>query len=1078
MKTIYTFLFVLLATNVFATQKFVLLSGKNNIDHDGSVLKPWETISYAVSQIEAHDTICVGSGVFTEKNILIDKPVTLKGINADYSIVQAGVSNTEDNKNTVFNIQSDVAIINLTIRHGSPGILVGADATLKISYCNVINCEAETAGGGINASGNLYISNSCIANNTTNQSGGGIFASGYTRILNSTVSNNHSTGSGTFGGGILINNGIFEMKNSTVVFNSAGSKGKGIHINSSNAVVNVFYNNIVAANGIPDVGANYAQSFKNSENIDYNLISAGFSEYLDFGENSYLNSNSADEVIQAVVDSIALLPLTNSGNGVLAHPIDNHSYLALNKGGPLGTSTDVRNALRVEPDLGAYEYCPNAPMTGLEILNIDTTVFLNKATRIAVVAEPAYTSEEYILELTPASEAKAELSADTLIPTSPGMIKVWAHHISNYEIKDSIVLRAVEEPITIQSIGLNLNTNYTSVLPGTQLQFSTNVFPKTVMDTTVTWSVEPKSLATITQSGLFTAISTGEVTVSAISNSNTSIQEQINITIIEKNWIDIQINSNNVIKTGISNPCGAVLCWLTDSETERPRNRSMETALSQMNAGALRFPYGYLSNNYLWTKYPENITGRLEPCVATPNIPGNWDWAVDENGFFKNDLDFDEYVGLCRKVGAEPVVCVNIMSHVYYDDDEITIDTLIFYAKEWVRYANITKGYGIKYWQIGNEQDHHKDIYPFDEFKADYKRMAKAMHEVDPTIKTAPGLLSNWNSDMLAYCPEYIDFITCHQYLYFGGSETEGYNVWKDYGSNLIPNIKKNQDILSSSNSKMEIFVTETGITGGQYPDPQIFNLYKALLLFEMQMEQITLPNVANTFYWATHTPWNGEYGDNPIATLFSNDEKNSNHLQADILTMINSNIQSKYIGKHTQDGIVCYSTISENDSLLVVFALNKNEIPLGLSIKTDEMGEFRKFEKLTFAGQGEFDPNVSFKKQSEGQIDENVLNTTLLPQSITIIRAELDEYVATDIQSFPEFNLKIYPNPVTDILTISHNHTSELQGVIKNLSGKTIKLFECDKYCNIDVSALPVGVYFINISDGKNNHWRKFIKI
>ena len=51
--------------------------------------------------------------------------------------------------------------------------------------------------------------------------------------------------------------------------------------------------------------------------------------------------------------------------------------------------------------------------------------------------------------------------------------------------------------------------------------------------------------------------------------------------------------------------------------------------------------------------------------------------------------------------------------------------------------------------------------------------------------------------------------------------------------------MKQNQDILSSSNRNLEIFVTETGITGGRYPDPQVFNLYKGLILFEMQMEQI-----------------------------------------------------------------------------------------------------------------------------------------------------------------------------------------------------------------------------------------------
>jgi hypothetical protein len=70
-----------------------------------------------------------------------------------------------------------------------------------------------------------------------------------------------------------------------------------------------------------------------------------------------------------------------------------------------------------------------------------------------------------------------------------------------------------------------------------------------------------------------------------------------------------------------------------------------------------------------------------------------------------------------------------------------------------------------------------------------------------------------------------IDFITCHQYLWFEGSTTEGYDAWKNYGNDLIPNITKNLDyVYASSKPNLEIFVTETGVTGGKYPDPQVFN--------------------------------------------------------------------------------------------------------------------------------------------------------------------------------------------------------------------------------------------------------------
>ncbi|MCG8696729.1 MAG: Ig-like domain-containing protein, partial [Bacteroidales bacterium] len=580
------------------------------------------------------------------------------------------------------------------------------------------------------------------------------------------------------------------------------------------------------------------------------------------------------------VDTIALQTLADAGNGVLAHAINEESVLVVDKGGSSATTRDTRYAPRSVPDIGAYEFIANQPMTGITILNENKDLFIHTPVRIAVQFTPTYTTENYSLSIDASSTAEALLNGDTLLATKAGKVKVRAINNENNAISDSIEFK-IDDEFSIQSINLSLATTYTSILPGDQLQFYTNVLPKNGVDTTVTWSVSSPGIASISEDGLLSAMASGTVTVYATSNEDETIYEQLEITVLDEIIREININNSFAYKTGIEKPCGAVMCWLTDSDTERTRERTMETSLREMNAGMLRFPYGHLSNNYIWTKDPENTTDGLNPFVPVPSVtPGTMDWAVDEDGYFKNDMDFDEYVALCQNIGAEPVVCVNIMSHVYDSDDHITIDTLIYYAKEWVRYANVTKGYNIKYWQLGNEQDHHWDIYSLDAFKEDYKKMALAMKEIDADIKTAPGLLQNWNDVFLADCPELVDYVTCHQYLFGEGSDTEAYSAWKDYGHDLIPNVTKNQNFVTSSNNpKLEILVTETGITGGSFPDPQSFNLYKALLLFEMQMELITTANVKSTFFWGTHTPWNGAYGDSPLSTLFTNDEANENKL-------------------------------------------------------------------------------------------------------------------------------------------------------------------------------------------------------
>jgi alpha-L-arabinofuranosidase len=1083
MKYLLSYFLLALSIHCFAEKYYVCVNG-NDMGHNGSIEMPWATLGHAISQSNSGDTIAISVGTYTEHSLVIEKAITILGANAEYTIFQAQESVPVDNTGkNVFNIQADVEISGLTIRHASPGIKISSSGSLKLKDTNVVHCFANTAGAGINAAGDLSLSRCCVAYNKTTTAGGGIFASRsveslvQVEISNSIISHNESS---DMGGGAVITYGTLELKNSTIAFNHANSKGKGLHINTEHALVKTFTNNIIAANGTPDIGANYATSFPLTSDIDFNIISMGWAGYIDFGSNTIMNSNSNS--IDTFVDSIALQSLASTGTGVLAHAINENSILAYNKAGDSASETDIRYAPRNIPDIGAYEYLEQEVMTDIQILNTDSIALLNVPLRIAVVAIPSYTTENYTLSIDPASSAQSTLKGDTLIATSPGSIIIRSVHNTNTAINDSIVLIATDE-ISIKSIKIILPTEYNSVIIGDQIQLTCLVTPHNANDKTVTWSLNSSDLGSITQNGLFTANEIGTVTVYATSNYNSELLDSVLVNIVNNTPVDFSVDAGTVLKENVHHPSGAVMCWLTDSDLERPRSRTMETALSEMKAGALRFPYGALSNNYLWTKDPENISDELDPCVAVQwRPPGGWDWAVDSEGYFKKDMDFDEYVALCRKIEAEPVVCVNIMSHVYFDNDDITIDTLIYYAKEWVRYANITKGYNITHWQLGNEQDHHSDIYPLNEYKVDYKHMAAAMKEIDPDIKTAPGLLQNWNDQMLAYCPEYVDFITCHQYLWFGGSESTGYDAWKNYGQSLIPHISKNYDIVrASSKPNLDIFVTETGITGGKYPDPEVFNLYKGLILFEMQMEQIFTPNVRNTFYWGTHLPWNGEFGDSPIATLFSNDDANENHMQADILMAINTHIQSKIVNRHSKSGLVTYTTLAENDSMMVIFTLNKNNIPKRFELSAENSGSFKSYEKFVFAGTSEFDANASFKLESSGDISGRQIETELQPYSITILRIALnsDAPSATSEKVKRDQNITIFPNPVGEVLNIMTKKAVSKDAVITcySMSGKVCFRQSLNDQSTINVSKLLQGIYTIQIVDGRNVNHALFIK-
>ncbi|MGA5208086.1 LPXTG cell wall anchor domain-containing protein [Streptomyces variegatus] len=63
----------------------------------------------------------------------------------------------------------------------------------------------------------------------------------------------------------------------------------------------------------------------------------------------------------------------------------------------------------------------------------------------------------------------------------------------------------------------------------------------------------------------------------------------------------------------------------------------------------------------------------------------------DGSGWIPSNTDFDHFMAIAKKVGAQPILTANYGSGTPKE------------AADWVKYANVDKGYGVKYWEIGNE---------------------------------------------------------------------------------------------------------------------------------------------------------------------------------------------------------------------------------------------------------------------------------------------------------------------------------------------------------------------------------------
>ena len=155
-------------------------------------------------------------------------------------------------------------------------------------------------------------------------------------------------------------------------------------------------------------------------------------------------------------------------------------------------------------------------------------------------------------------------------------------------------------------------------------------------------------------------------------------------------------------------------------------NAAVQESWRTLPVKALRYPGGTWADHYLWDNPAQSyyVVGDAKQIVRP-----------------------DQFVQLCREIGAEPIFQVNVSSKGHDILNRLNptkpadIDAAAKNAAGWVRQANKEKGWNVKYWEIGNEvwiwlkpEENAKIVAAY----------AKAMKAVDPSIKIiACGLSSN-----------------------------------------------------------------------------------------------------------------------------------------------------------------------------------------------------------------------------------------------------------------------------------------------------------------------------------------------
>jgi alpha-N-arabinofuranosidase len=182
---------------------------------------------------------------------------------------------------------------------------------------------------------------------------------------------------------------------------------------------------------------------------------------------------------------------------------------------------------------------------------------------------------------------------------------------------------------------------------------------------------------------------------------------------------------------------------------------------------------------------------------------GDWDtrapFTTYWGGLESNFVGLEEFVRLCRLVGAEPLICVR-WTGKQPADAAAEVEYMNGGAQtRWGsrRASNGHPGpYAVKYWQIGNEvggQQYERSIAAF----------ARAMRAVDPSIK----LMSSYPRwGVLAGAEGQLDYLCPHHYEM--GDLTE---VVRDFES-LRERIR-----LQGQGREVRVAVTEWNTTGGDF---------------------------------------------------------------------------------------------------------------------------------------------------------------------------------------------------------------------------------------------------------------------
>jgi hypothetical protein len=344
---------------------------------------------------------------------------------------------------------------------------------------------------------------------------------------------------------------------------------------------------------------------------------------------------------------------------------------------------------------------------------------------------------------------------------------------------------------------------------------------------------------------------------------------------------------------------------------------------------------------------------------------------MSEGQTFQWATNFDAFANIATPTKAQVYVTVNYGTGTPEE------------AADWVRYSNLTKHYGFKYWEVGNENygtwEADNNVRPNDPvtYATRFKEYVRQMKAVDLSIKIGAVILADedgqsnytdetvtnprtgqthhgWSAVLLATFKKLgvtPDFVVYHRYEQGPGGENDAFLLTssKSWGNDAAHIRQILNDYLGKAAPKVEINCTEnnsvyaqpgkqtTSLVNGLFLADSIGNIMKtefnAFFWWDLRNGQETGNNNSSSLYGWRHY---GDYGIVTYATPAGPADRYPTFYVYKLLQYFARGGETVLDASSDYNGLGVYATRGQDDTLRVLLINKHPTATLNLSVTID----------------------------------------------------------------------------------------------------------------------------------------------